>query len=79
MSRNTLHLSHLEAFKQFLIDEFIAFRPGRGDFQVLQIKMPDNQWACLYSRLDMPEHYTVDKRLDGLVGKFIAHRKGAKP
>lgn len=79
MSRNTLHLSHLEAFKQFLIDEFIAFRPGRGDFQVLQVKLPDNQWACVYSRLDMPEHYTVDKRLDSLVSKFIAHRKGTKP
>lgn len=77
MSRNRLHLSHLEPFKQFLIDEFITFRPGRGDFQVLQIQLKDGQWACLYSRLDMPEHYTVDRRLDDLVTAFINKMKGA--
>ena len=71
MSRNTLHLSHLDKFKPFLIDQFIAFRPGKGDYQVLQIQMQDGQWACIYSRHDMPEHYTIDKRLDNLVHKFI--------
>ena len=78
MSRNTLHLSHLEPFKQFLIDEFIVFRPGRGDYQVLQIQLKDGQWACVYSRLDMPEHYTVDRRLDKLVVQFIKQLKTAR-
>jgi len=78
MSRNTLHLSHLESFKQFLIDEFVAFRPGKGDFQTLQIQLPDGQWACIYSRLDMPEHYTVDRRLENLVHRFIRAKKETK-
>ena len=78
MSINTLHLSHLEPFKQFLIDEFVAFRPGKGDFQVLQIQLPDGQWACIYSRLDMPEHYTVDRRLENLVHRFIKAKKDMK-
>ena len=75
MSRNRLHLSHLESFKQFLVDNFVAFRPGKGDFQVLQIELPDGQWACVYSRLHMPEHYTVDRRLDNLVSKFIKAKR----
>ena len=71
MSRNTLHLSHLEKFKQWLVDEFIPFRPGKGNYQVIQIRLDDGQWACVYTRHDMPEHYTVDRRLEPLVHRFI--------
>lgn len=77
MSRNTLHLSHLEPFKQYLVENFIAFRPGRGDYQVLQVQLADGQWAGIYSRGKMPEHYTSDKRLDPLIEKFIEYKKGS--
>lgn len=71
MSRNLLHVSHLPSFQEFLIRNSIPFRPGRGNFQVLQIQLEDGQWACIYSRLEMPEHYSVDRRLDHLVKSYI--------
>ena len=78
MSRNLLHVSHLPSFQEFLIRNFIPFRPGRGNFQVLQIQLEDGQWACIYNRLEMPEHYSVDRRLDPLVKSYIKTMKGAK-
>lgn len=43
---------------------------------VLQVELADGQWACIYRRDMMPEHFTADKRLDPLITKFIEHKKG---
>jgi hypothetical protein len=32
---------------------------------------------CIYERIHMPEHVTVDMRLDALVRNFIHQTKGA--
>ena len=32
-------------------------------------------WCCIYERIEMPEHFTVDKRLDKLVARFIKESK----
>lgn len=37
MSRNHLHIKHLEEFKAFLDQEGISFRDGRGAYEVLQV------------------------------------------
>jgi len=70
MSRRLLHISKLEHFKQWLDKEGIAHRPPRGDYQVLQVCKNGKNWNCVYSRHDMPEHYTTDRHLDNLVIKF---------
>ena len=73
MSRNLLHKSKLENFKTWLMKEGIQFRPGRGDFEVIQIftKNRHNPWQCIFDRLDTKEHYTVAAPLEGLVYEFI--------
>lgn len=76
--RNLLHISKLDAFKEWLDDEGTAWRDGRGDYQVIQIYLPTGQWACVYSRHDMPEHYTTDRRLDSFVKQFIRDMKEKK-
>ena len=74
MSRQLLHISKLEPFKQWLINEGIGFRPGKGDYQVLQV-LTEKGWQCVFSKNEMPEHYTSNKYLDPLIRKFIEDSK----
>lgn len=75
VSRNQLHVTKLEDFKEWLTSQGIQHRQAKGDWQVLQVAIGGGQWAGVYCRLDMPEHYTVDRRLDGLVRKFCNSRR----
>ena len=75
MSRNLLHLSKLEPFKQWLNDKGVHHRPGRGDWQVLQVCKNGKNWHCVYKRAHMPEHYTIDLNIENLVLKFLQDAK----
>jgi len=76
MSRNLLHINKLEAFKAWLDKKGIKHRKGLGDWQIMQVFHPDlNVWACIYERIEMPQHFTVDKRLDKLIARFIKESK----
>lgn len=77
MSRALLHISKLDQFRDWLTAQGIESRDGRGDYQVAQVKLTDGQWACVYSRNEMPEHFTTDKRLDRLVQRFCNARKAS--
>lgn len=79
MSRNLLHKSRVEAFKAWLTAEGIAWREPRGDWQIMQVELPNGGWACLYERAHMPEHVTVDRRLEQLVHYFIHCRPKSNP
>lgn len=71
MSRNLLHKSKLPAFIAWLDGAGIAHRPPRGEFDVLQVQAEPPDWFCVFDRIDAPEHYTVDCRLEGTVRRFI--------
>ena len=75
-NRNTLHVSKLEAFKKYLIDYNIGFRPGKGAWQVLQVQTPNSGWQCIHSSKDMPEHFTVQDKLMPTVKRFLAGEPG---
>lgn len=78
MSRNLLHKTKLEAFKSWLDEQGIEHRPGRGVFQVLQVRMSSkrlNEWQCIFDRLEAPEHYTVAHPLESIVMRFIRSSK----
>lgn len=75
MSRNLLHKSKLTDFKTFLDSVGIEHRPGRGDYQILQVKTKSGQWQCVFDRLDAPEHYTVAWPLEPIVHRFIKSRR----
>lgn len=84
MSRNLLHKSKLAELKEWLERQGIEFRETSADFQVLQIRYVTRQgpviWASIYERHSGSEHYTNDKRLDGLVFAFIkdSRKSGVK-
>jgi len=74
MSRCLLHKSKLAEFKSWLDKEGIPHREGKGFYQVLQVCKNGTNWNCIYSRLDMPEHFTTDKHLDSLVARFCREK-----
>ena len=70
MDRALLHKDKLESFKQWLDCKGREHRPGRGEWQLLQVKHGSG-WQAIFSRLDMPEHTTVPAPLVPLVRAFI--------
>ena len=74
-NRCTLHKDKLDDFKQFLNDRGIAYRPGRGAYQALQVFTELSGWQCIHSRADMPEHYTVQDKLMPLVRRYLEFRR----
>ncbi|WP_143757418.1 hypothetical protein [Burkholderia singularis] len=79
MSRCLLHKTKLESFKSWMTETGIEHRPGRGDFQILQIKTKNGQWQCIFDRIEAPEHYTVAWPLEPIVRRFIRANKESKP
>lgn len=75
MSRCLLHKTKLEAFKQWMDANGIEHRPGRGDYQVIQVKTKNGQWQCVFDRLDAKEHYTVAAPIESVVQRFIRASK----
>lgn len=73
--RNFLHINKLEDFKHYLYEHDIPYRNGKGYYQVLQVLTKDHGWQCIYSRHDMPEHYTIQDRLYPLVRRFLDSTK----
>jgi hypothetical protein len=78
MSRCLLHKRKLNAFKMWLDKKHIQRRPGRGEYQVMQVALPDGQWGVVYDRIEAPEHYTVTAPMEYLVRRFIQSQKGEK-
>jgi hypothetical protein len=74
MSRNLLHKSEFHAFKAWLDRKGIKSRDGIGEFQVMQVAWPADQWNCVYDRIHAPEHYTVTRPMEPLVRRFIQAR-----
>lgn len=75
MSKSLLHITKLEEFKAWLDSEGLPHRPGKGEWQVLQVCKNGKHWSAVFTRADMPEHFTTDWHLDKLVAKFCRQRK----
>ena len=73
--RATLHKSKLEDFKEYLNLRGIAHRPGKGTWQELQVLTLEDGWQCIYSRVDMPEHLTIQDKLISLIKSYLRERK----
>ena len=77
MSRSLLHVSKLDEFKAWLDAQGIDHRPGRGAYEVLQVRQRRG-WRTVCSRHHMTEHYSTDRRLDSLIRQFC-HEMEGKP
>lgn len=79
MHKHTLHKSRLDAFKLWLTGEGYEHRPGRGDYQVLQVLTTLSGWQVVFTSEKDTDHYTVNKKLMPLVDEFIRSKRAANP
>jgi len=78
MSRYLLHKTKLEEFKAYLTEHNFSHRPGKGDYEVLQVQINEGKWQCVFRRDVMPEHFTVAYPLENVVRQFINSTKRQK-
>lgn len=57
-TRNLLHKSHLEAFKEWLITSGWRIHEPRGFYEVLRASY-GTKWLIVYRKADVKEHYSV--------------------
>jgi hypothetical protein len=74
-ARCLLHTNKLGSFTSWLDTKGIAHRPGKGQWQVVQVLTPDSGWQVVFQKLDMPEHYSINQKLEPLVRQFIAETR----
>lgn len=71
-NRHTLAIHKLDEFKQWLDLVGIEHRPTTADYQVLQVRLPnDSRWHAVYKKLGAKEHLSVPEPLARLVQEFI--------
>jgi hypothetical protein len=73
--RGLLHKNCLEDFKAYLTACGVSHRQGNGDYEVLQVRLPDGTWPKLYRRESTPEHLTVQGSLVRLVEGYLESRR----
>lgn len=66
-----LHKSRLDEFEAWCRKHGYGTRPGKGEYQVLQIHYPAKGWVPIYEKLYSKEHYTVSGLLVPIVKKFL--------
>lgn len=74
MSTNQLHKTKLDQFRTWLESYGYPCRDTTADYQVLQVYLETGRsghWIPIYERVGSKEHYTVDRRLDGLLRGFL--------
>lgn len=78
--KNTLHRDKLEAFKTWLDSKGIKHRPGKGNYQVLQVETKRDGWQCVFDKdSETSEHYSVNRALMQTVRQFIRETRRSAP
>lgn len=72
-TRNLLHKSHLEEFKEWLIKTGWQIHDNKGAYEVLRASK-GSKWLIVYRRSDAKEHYTVRDLDYTTVGRFLRWR-----
>ena len=75
--RALLHKDKVADFANWCGENGVTTRPGKGDWELLQVNFPAGQWNKVYARVNMPEHTTVQDALVPLVRDFIDGRMRA--
>lgn len=79
MSRNTLHLTRLQDFKNWCDTKGIKWRDRDIGYEVLQVQpVGSTLWYGVYRRDRMPEHYSTDLRMDGMLRNFLKETKNGR-
>lgn len=78
-NRCSLHMSHVEEFKKWLIKDGWKIEEPKGFYEVLRARKDGKQRPLIvYKKLDAKEHLSVDDRDIGIVGAFLRDMKKTK-
>jgi len=68
---------HLELFKAWLDKEGVAYRPGKGEYQVLQVFTPTDGFQVLFIKKGYEEYYTHNEKLQPTITRFYNEQETA--
>lgn len=60
----------LEAFKQWLDANDIAHRPGKGEWQIMQVYVEGHGFQVLFTNKRPQAHYTSNDKLCSTIARF---------
>lgn len=75
MSRSLLAIHKINDFVEYCKSVGIETREGRGDYEVLQVRLKSGNWMPIFKKDSATFHVTVPNALHGIVWKFIKHGK----
>ena len=73
-TRNLLHRSHLEEFKEWLIKVGYQIHDTKGLYEVLRASK-GSKWLIVYRKDSLKEHYSVRDIDYSTVGRFLRARR----
>lgn len=65
-----LKKKHLADFKDWLEAKGIAYRDGKGEYQVMQILTETDGWQVVFWRKSMQDYYTANDKLQPIIEAF---------
>ena len=75
-NRNTLHISKLDAFKEWIVKNGWELEEPKGRYEVLRARKPGRKNHLLvYEKLDAKEHLSLLDRDTGVIGAFLRDSK----
>ena len=78
-ARNLLHITKVEAFVIWLIEQGHECRDPVGHYQLLQVRLNGSPiWHAIYRREHMPEHVTVVQPLVPVVHQWLRAQHNAQ-
>ena len=70
--RYILHLNHMEAFEDYLVDRGWRIEPTKGIYEVLRARKTDRQYPLIvYKKASAKEHLTYMDRDHDVVIDFL--------
>ena len=76
--RNTIHFSHLDRFKRWLVKDGYELLPlSNNPYEVLRAKKGED-WLILYKRFGAKEHYTYMDKNWKTVRRFLNEVKNER-
>ena len=77
-TRNLLHKSHLEEFKEWLIKGGYQIHDTKGIYEVLRASK-GSKWLIVYRKASLKEHYSVRDIDYTTVQRFLRRKKDGNP
>lgn len=76
-NRNMLHFSHLERFEKWMADKGFAKQAPIEPYEAYRARKGTNT-VVIYRRNDAKEHFTIQRKDETLVRRFLRETKGER-